>query len=105
MTNIVDMKQNIEEVIFNIVCDNPIRWKDVKHVKFEDNDVLNFMYVEAWDHGDSAGGDHYAAAVTRTREETDDEQNTRLEKEHKREEFNKSRRHESYLKLKKEFEP
>ena len=100
------MKQTISKSVWNETSVLPIRWKDIKHFQFEDDDEIRVGYVEPWENGsDNSGGDHYEIDVVRERLETDLEYKMRLEREQRDAEYLKKRRYQNYLKLKGEFEP
>lgn len=99
-------KKITTKTVFNLQSGKPILWKHIKHFKFEDDDFLDAGYVEPWTNGsDNSGGDHYEVEVLRDVLETDDEYNRRIKGEVKQAERLKESRFETYLKLKKEFEP
>lgn len=98
-------KELITVEIFSKESGNPILWKEWKHIKLEDNDDIRNQYVEPWTNGDdNSGGDHYHLTIKRKRLETDEEATKRIQKEEIHRQFHKSKRYETYLKLKKEFE-
>jgi hypothetical protein len=98
-------KQIIEVVIFSKESIHPILWGDFNHIKLEDNDYIQNGYVEPWRNGDdNSGGDHYSLTIKRKRLETEEESTKRIHKEEINKKMLRSRRFESYLKLKKEFE-
>lgn len=100
------MRQIITKSIWHETSVLPIKWKDIKHFHFEDDDIIQVAYVEPWENGsDNSGGDHYEVNVTREQVETDDEYNKRLEREQRDAEYLIKRRYQNYLKLKGEFEP
>lgn len=90
-------KVKIETEIFEKYSSDPITWKDIKHIQFEDDDRFNIGY-NIDDHGE------YYAFITRYVEETDEEFQERMETLRKVEEFSKEQRYNTYIKLKKEFE-
>lgn len=99
-------KKKISKRVFYI-CTNkePIYWKDVKDFQFEDNDHLEFGYVEPWENGsDNSGGDHYQAEVYRDVLETDEQFQKRIKDTERDKKWLKQRRYANYLKLKEEFE-
>lgn len=100
------MKKIIEEVIFVLVGDDPIRVSVLKthNIELQDNDVIISGYVEPFVSRNESCDGHYQFQIIRDREETDEEYNKRLEKEAKTKKEFKDLRYKSYLKLKKEFE-
>lgn len=99
-------KKKITKQVFDFFSTKPIKWKQIKDFEFEDDDILNVGYVEPWENGsDNSGGDHYEAEVLREVLETDAEFETRVKEAERDKNWAKERRYESYLKLKKEFEP
>jgi hypothetical protein len=100
-----DNRKIVEQRVVYFVKHKPIRWKDVKHIKFQDDDIVNIGYVEPWENGpDNSGGDHYEVRIIRQRPESDYELQIRLEKEKNTKDYNKRMRFEQYLRLKAEFE-
>lgn len=99
-------KKLITKTVFNLQSLKPILWKHIKDFKFEDDDRIVVGYVEPWENGSSnSGGDHYEAEVHREVLETDEEFDKRIRETERNQKWAKERRYESYLKLKKEFEP
>ena len=93
-----------EHTVFHTVKDERIRWKDIKHVDFQDDDEISCSYQEETFHsngGDSAG---FYVSITRDVIETDEEFKKRQEDLALENKWEKERRKESYLKLKAEFE-
>ena len=41
-------KIRIEKEIFRFHSDNPIKWKEIKHVELQDDDVLGIGFEEAF---------------------------------------------------------
>jgi hypothetical protein len=98
-------KKTIEVVIFEKTNNFPILWKDWKHIKLEDNDIISNGYIEPWTNGDdNSGGDHFHLKITRKRLESDKEATDRTRKEEEYNTYHKKRRYQNYLNLKKEFE-
>ena len=92
-------------MVLNIARTSPITWKDIKHIEFQDNDIFNICYVEAWENGpDNSGGDQYEATITRQRYETPEEYQKRMDKTEDQRKRQKEMRYERYLELKNEFE-
>jgi hypothetical protein len=75
----------------------PPVWKDIKHIEFKDDDMIQMN----WNEDD----DCYCICVKRWIEETDEEWQERLEDMKQSEESSKQRRLQNYLRLKAEFEP
>ena len=92
-----------EKYIFNDVQDNPIKWKDIKHIEFEDDDTIVCCYVKPFITSNEQYPEHYAISITRVVEETDDEYETRMNAIKERSEIAKKLRYNTYLKLKNEF--
>lgn len=99
-----ESRKTIQRKVAEIVRREPIRWKDVKDVQFQDDDIITSGYVEPYDDGDVAGGDHFEFVVTREREETDEEMERRLNHDRIVSKQATLRMYETYLKLKAEFE-
>jgi hypothetical protein len=94
----------IKKDIIHRQKNNPIRWKDIKDIQFEDEDEIKVAYDEGYYSENNSWGPHYYVVVTREILETDHEMAKRVEKESKQKEEMRNRRYEQYLKLKKEFE-
>jgi hypothetical protein len=102
------MKKLITEQVLNLQDGrNPILYKQVRETGFvfEDGDYIRAGYSEPYVEGDSASDGFFFFSVEREREETDEEYNKRLKREERDKKWAKERRYESFLKLKKEFEP
>ena len=89
-------KTTYEHELICVFTDEMPTWKDVKHIEFEDDDILQM----SWDERDEC----YCICVTRWIEETDEEWQERLEWLKRSEESAKEKRRQSYLRLKAEFE-
>lgn len=94
----------IENIILSKQSRLPFKWKDIKHIKFEDDDQITIGYSEGNYSEDSSMDPHHFAMVVRMVEETDEQHQKRLVEEKFTKDFNKACRRERYLKLKKEFE-
>jgi len=95
-----------EKRIFSDIQINQIKWKDIKHIEFEDDDIIVCCYVEPFITSNEQCPEHYAIHITRMVEETDDEYVARMNdlKEYKFFlETAKKLRYNTYLKLKDEF--
>lgn len=97
-------KIKIEKTIFYTNSSKPFTWKDIKHIQFEDDDILHIAYDEGYYSENNSWDPHYFVEITRMVEETDEQFNNRLEKLEDNEKWAKKKRYESYLRLKKEFE-
>lgn len=77
-----------------------LKWKDIKHIQFEDDDIIRAGWEDD-DNFDHQG--YWHGEITRMVEETD-EQFARRQADNERDaKWAKERRYESYLRLKKEF--
>jgi len=83
------------ELICMFIDEAPV-WKDIKHIEFEDDDMIQMNWSE---HDDC-----YCVRVVRWVEETDEEWQERLADMKESEDRAKERRRQSYLRLKIEFE-
>jgi len=97
-------KIKVKKTVFNKRKDDPFTWKDIKHFKFEDDDVIRLEYVESYYSENNSYDEHYMAEVIRMVEETDEQFERRIKDIERDKEWAKKRRYESYLKLKEEFE-
>ena len=87
---------NKEIKIFDQV--DPIRWKNIKDFKFEDEDIISVGY-------DDDDADYCTASVRRQVLETDEEFAKRAKNQESFAIISRKYRLEEYEKLKKEFEP
>lgn len=78
----------------------PFKWKDIKHIELEDNDVIYAGYEMP----DSDSDGHWYISIERKVIETDEQYQARLKQLEFEKKWAKERRKESYLRLKKEFE-
>ena len=92
-----------EKIIFSDVQDDQIKWKDIKHIEFEDDDIIVCCYVEPFITSNEQCPEHYEILITRMVEETDDEYESRMNTVKKFRETAKKLRYNTYLKLKDEF--
>ena len=93
-------KIKIRKKIFAKNCNNYITWKDLKHIEFQDDDIIDIEYVESSD-----GTDGYLyVEVFQMIVETDEEFQKRIESTESAQKLLKKNRYERYLELKKEFE-
>jgi hypothetical protein len=76
-----------------------LRWKDIKHLEFEDDDLI----LSAWDEDEENYNSHWHCSITRMVEETDEQFAKRQADNERDAKWAKERRYESYLRLKKEF--
>jgi hypothetical protein len=96
-------KKYIEKTIVDMTSEKPIPWKDVKHVEFEDGDVITAGHDEGFYEENNSMPSHYFFRATRMVEETDKEYHARIILETKARLFNEERQWETYLKLKEKF--
>ena len=97
-------KQYKDKRILDKHLNEPIQWKDLKNIEFEDEDVIRAEYVEPYYSENNSWDGHYTLEVIRKVLETDEEYEKRLESNKAYNERNRQLRYENYLKLKKEFE-
>tara|TARA_R110000782_G_scaffold91929_1_gene175253 strand:+ start:3961 stop:4263 length:303 start_codon:yes stop_codon:yes gene_type:complete len=76
-------------------------WADIKHLDLQDEDVINSAWVDD-ENFDYHG--YWHNEITRMVEETDEQLQKRIKKAEQDNKWAKECRHESYLRLKKEFE-
>jgi len=81
----------------------PIKFGEID-IPLKADDIIISGYDEGFQGSDEAWDAHYYLKVDRDRLETDEEFQKRQESEELQKKWNKQRRYESYLKLKKEFE-
>jgi hypothetical protein len=93
-------KQVFHEIDYN----KPFTWKDIKHIDFQDDDVIRIEYVDAF-HSENNGWDgHYSCTVTRMVEETDEQYEQRRERIKWDKKWSRERQFQNYCSLKKKFE-
>ena len=97
-------KQYKDKRILDKHLNEPIQWKDLKNIEFEDEDVIRAEYVEPYYSENNSWDGHYTLEVIRKVLETDVEYEKRLESNKTFNERNRQLSYENYLKLKKEFE-
>jgi hypothetical protein len=86
-------KKLINKEIFYFHTRDEITWKDIKHIEFQDNDIIDISE----DDGD------YSVCVFRPTLETDEEFEVRMEYTERTREMLRKNRYNQYLKLKEEF--
>jgi hypothetical protein len=97
-------KIKVKKVIFWDKKDTKFTWKDLKHIKFEDDDMIEVQYEEPYYSENESHGEYFHCQVTRMVEETDEDFEVRMSTFKKMAEESKKKRYENYLKLKEEFE-
>ena len=97
-------KQKVETLIFRKDSRERILWKDIKHINFQDNDVIDIEYVDPICTTDHECDGYFCVEIIRLVEETDEEYNLRMDIMCSRLENSKKVRYAQYLKLKEEFE-
>jgi|LakMenEpi03Aug12_release.lakeMendotaPanAssembly.Ray.scaffolds.fasta_scaffold240980_5 hypothetical protein len=97
-------KKKIKKEIFWKQSNECFKWKDIKDIKFEDDDEIISTYVEPYYSENESHDGYFMVQISRMVEETDKEYEKRIERTNKHSEELRQRRYESYLKLKKEFE-
>ena len=89
-------KTTYEKDIFWGSFANMPTWKHIKHIEFQDDDMIQMNYDDR--------DDCYCVSVVRWIEETDEEWQERLADMKESEDRVKENRRQRYLRLKKEFE-
>ncbi len=97
-------RQTIEDCIFNETDNNNQITCDRYRTILQDGDVVQSGYEEPFYSENESWDGHFYARVIRKRLESDEEYNTRIEEIETYKREAKKRRHETYLKLKQEFE-
>ncbi len=87
-------KQLVTKEIFWLHKETEIRWKDIKHIEFQDDDIIRCYDDE---------NDSFYANVLRKELETDEQFEVRMKQNEVMKELSKERRYQQYLKLKEEF--
>lgn len=98
------MKKKIIEEVVNLSFDKLPSWKDIKHIEFQDDDLIHIGHDEGHYSENNSWDPYFYVVVERFREETDEEYHQRVEENEKFKEEMKKKRYETYLKLKEEFE-
>ena len=93
-------KVKVKEIIHWSQKDNHYLWKDIKHVPFEDDDVIQVQYVEPYYSENESYDGHFICEISRMVEETDEQFEMRMKRRERIIEDGKKRRYENYLKLK-----
>ena len=94
-------KIKVEKQIYWHQKNSQLKWKDIKHLQLEDDDIIQASWVD--DENFDYNG-YWHGAITRMVEETDEQFQKRMADNEMQAKWAKERRRESYLKLKKEFE-
>lgn len=97
-------KIKLDKNIFHLIKDSSFRWKDIKNIPFEDEDIIRIEYVEAYYSENNSWDDHFVAEVIREVEETDEQFQKRMHNIERDNKWSKEARYKNYLKLKAEFE-
>lgn len=97
-------KIKIEKEIFWKQKGEPFKWKDIKNLQLEDDDILNFSYEEPYYSENNSHDGYHLGVIIRMVEETDEQFKNRMDQIEKGRERLREMRYENYLKLKEEFE-
>ena len=97
-------KIKLDKNIFRLAKDSSFRWKDIKNIPFEDEDIIRIEYVEAYYSENNSWDDHFVAEVIREVEETDEQFQKRMRDIERDKKWAEDTRYRNYLKLKAEFE-
>jgi hypothetical protein len=89
-------KEIMQKQLLWMEKDTPITWKDIKHIKFQDDDV-----IQCFENGYNGS---WFAYIVRQQLETDEEFEERKKTLEKMRESSREKRYQKYLKLKEEFE-
>lgn len=98
------MKKKIKEEIINLSFDKQPSWKDIKHIEFQDDDLIHIGHDEGYYSENNSWDPYFYVIVERFREETDEEYQERIKVNENTREMLKKNRYQQYLKLKEEFE-
>ena len=78
-----------------------LKWSDIKHIEFEDDDLI----ISGWeDDSEAEYNGYWHGSITRMVEETEDQFKKRQKDIEQERERMRKMRDESYLRLKKEFD-
>jgi len=97
-------RKSIKKQIYHDTNDKPFTWKMVKHIGFQDDDIIHIGYDEGHVSENNSWDPHFFINVERSVPETDEEMEERIRCQERDNEWAKERRYQSYLKLKQEFE-
>lgn len=97
-------RKSIKKQIYHDTNDKPFTWKMVKHIGFQDDDIIHIGYDEGHESENNSWDPHHFIIVERMVPETDEEMEERIRCQERDNEWAKERRYQSYLKLKQEFE-
>lgn len=86
-----------EKIVFSEISDNRIKWSEVKHIDFQDDDIIDIEYYE------NDERNFFQFKVIRLIEETDEEYETRMKIKQVTSEIHRKNRYKHYLELKEEF--
>jgi hypothetical protein len=98
-------KTLIKKDIFWKEYNNQPTWKDIKHIEFEDDDIVTVTYVEPYFSENESNDGYFMVSVVRMVEETDEQFQKRMKDVELKNKWAKEQRYNNYLKLKSEFEP
>lgn len=96
-------KKLVNKTIFKETGNNPIPFVKIKDI-IEDNDVIIAGYDEGHYSENNSWDNHYYLEIIREVLETDEEFEKRKKRVEQQKIWDKERRKQTYLKLKKEFE-
>lgn len=91
-------------VIFEESMDREPTWADIKHIEFQDTDLIRCELVEGYYSENNSWDAHFSITVTRVALETDEEYEDRKSDIIKQKDEMNARRYKTYLALKDEFE-
>lgn len=98
------MKKLIKKVVFQDHKNNEIKWKNIKHIDFQDEDIINCSYVNPYYSENNSYDGYFMIEISRQELESDEKYEKRLKLEKQKAEDSKEMRYKSYLRLKKEFD-
>lgn len=97
-----------KKIVFKLIFEEhkqaPIKWEDIKHIDFQDGDIITAEYEQPYYSDNESHDGYYFVSVGRKLLETDEEFEERKELWKELSAKSKEERYKSYLKLKKEFE-
>lgn len=96
-------KIKIKKEVFWSQKNEHYTWKDIKHIEFEDDDIVQVQYVDPYYTENESHDGYFICEIIRMVEETDEQFEKRMKSKERMLEDSKKRRYESYLKLKEEF--
>ena len=98
------MKQMKNKVIFVNNSIKELRWKDIKHLELQDDDIIRAGWCEPYYSENNSWDGHFYVEIKRPTLETDEQYNKRIKYENFQKKQMEDRQYQNYLRLKKKYE-